>query len=57
MKPRSTARLSCRPSALAALAFLTAFPAGAGDWPSWRGPHRDGTSEERGLVSAWSPAG
>ena len=29
----------------------------AGDWPNWRGPHRDGTSAETGLVSTWSKTG
>lgn len=28
----------------------------AGDWPQWRGPRRDGVSEERGLLKQW-PAG
>jgi outer membrane protein assembly factor BamB len=27
------------------------------DWPDWRGPARNGTSPEVGLVTAWSPAG
>ena len=29
----------------------------AGDWPEWRGPNRDGTSAEKGLVEKWSLAG
>lgn len=29
----------------------------AGDWAEWRGPARDGRSNERGLPAAWSPAG
>lgn len=33
--------------------FLTS-EAFAGDWSYWRGPNFDGTSEETGLVSAWS---
>jgi outer membrane protein assembly factor BamB len=28
----------------------------AADWPQWRGPHRDGKSEETGLLAQW-PAG
>ena len=28
-----------------------------GDWPEWRGPNRDGTSAEKGLVEKWSLAG
>jgi outer membrane protein assembly factor BamB len=27
-----------------------------GDWPQWRGPHRDGVSTETSLLSSW-PAG
>ena len=26
----------------------------AGDWPGWRGPHGDGTSDETGLPLRWS---
>ena len=40
----------------AALVFLLAIPAGAGDWPQWLGPKRDGTSTETGLLTTW-PAG
>jgi outer membrane protein assembly factor BamB len=37
----------------------TALGAGLGraDWPSWRGPHQDGTADDSGLISKWSPAG
>jgi outer membrane protein assembly factor BamB len=31
--------------------------ASASDWAEWRGPARDGISNEKGLPSAWSPAG
>jgi len=40
-----------------ALAAVAALPAGAADWPEWRGPSRDGVSAEAGLPSRWSPAG
>lgn len=43
--------------AVAALLLAAASLAPAGDWPNWRGPHRDGTSDETGLVSSWSTAG
>jgi outer membrane protein assembly factor BamB len=43
-------------AALAA-ALLGVAAASAGDWPSWRGPQRDGTSAETGLVSSWSREG
>ena len=43
---------------MAGLATLAmALPAGAGDWPNWRGPHRTGVSDDKGLVSRWSKAG
>ena len=29
----------------------------ASDWPEWRGPSRDGHSDETGLPSSWSPKG
>lgn len=31
--------------------------AGAEDWPQWRGPHRDGVSEETGLLGEWPEDG
>jgi outer membrane protein assembly factor BamB len=31
--------------------------AGAADWPQWRGPHRDGTSMETGLLKEWPKDG
>src|SRR6266581_9548604 len=41
----------------AAFAFLAQISASAGDWPDWRGPHRDGTSPEKGLPEKWSLQG
>ena len=38
--------------ALASLTFC--FSALAGDWPQWRGPHFDGSSDETGLPSTWT---
>ena len=29
----------------------------AGDWPQWRGPNRDGLSEETGLLKSWPADG
>lgn len=42
--------------------FLIAFPvlvavASAADWPQWRGPLRDGKSEETGLLKQWPEGG
>jgi len=35
--------------------FTTALP--AEDWPQWRGPQRNGSSRETGLLQEWPPAG
>lgn len=29
----------------------------AGEWPSWRGPWQNGRSDEKGIVTQWSPSG
>ena len=50
-------RRSALGAALAALLLAGAAPASAEDWPNWRGPHRDGTSDQTGLVSSWSRDG
>ena len=50
-------RRSAVGAALAALFLTLAVMASAGDWSNWRGPHRDGTSDETGLVSSWSVDG
>ncbi len=36
--------------------LVLSVPARAGDWPGWRGPHGDGTSDEKGLPVKWSAA-
>jgi outer membrane protein assembly factor BamB len=38
---------------MATLLFLLSM-AVADDWPTWRGPNRDGVSAERGLPAEWS---
>jgi outer membrane protein assembly factor BamB len=30
---------------------------GAADWPQWRGPHRDGSTRETGLLKEWPRGG
>lgn len=40
----------------ASLLLLSLAPAAARDWPQWRGPQRDGISQEKGLLPQW-PAG
>src|ERR1035438_8573485 len=43
---------------IAAALFLGAQSTSfAGDWPDWRGPNRDGTSNEKGLPDKWSLQG
>jgi outer membrane protein assembly factor BamB len=37
--------------------WLGAAAAHADDWPQWRGPHRDGISEETGLLQEWPTQG
>jgi outer membrane protein assembly factor BamB len=39
------------------LCLVSASHLRAGDWPNWRGPHRTGVSDEKGLVSTWTRAG
>ena len=29
----------------------------AAEWPQWRGPHRDGVAEEKGLLQKWTAKG
>lgn len=38
------------------LSLILATAAMAGDWPDWRGPGRDGRSDEKGLPEKWAPA-
>lgn len=38
------------------MTLAAAAPLAAGDWPWWRGPKRDGSSTEQGLLAEW-PAG
>jgi outer membrane protein assembly factor BamB len=52
MKNRSALGVASTAAVLATTAL-----ASAGDWPGWRGPRRDGTSGERGLVSTWAKTG
>jgi outer membrane protein assembly factor BamB len=37
-----------------ALALTLAFPVHAADWPQWRGPSFNGSTDEKNLPSAWS---
>ncbi|HEV2915819.1 MAG TPA: PQQ-binding-like beta-propeller repeat protein [Pyrinomonadaceae bacterium] len=42
---------------LIALLLSTSMTAQAGDWADWRGPARDGVSQDKNLPAKWSPAG
>ena len=61
-EPRWIVRLSAKiiPAACCALLWLN-FCRGAdqpdGDWPQFLGPHRDGTSDETGLLDRWPSNG
>jgi len=37
------------------LTTLLALMGAPDDWPTWRGPNRDGVSAERGLPTTWAP--
>jgi outer membrane protein assembly factor BamB len=37
-----------------ALLFLITLPVMAENWPNWRGPHNNGTSDETNLPTEWS---
>jgi outer membrane protein assembly factor BamB len=43
--------------AVIAAALCTAVPAGAADWPGFRGPNRDGLCTETGLLRQWPKDG
>src|ERR1043165_3442496 len=40
-----------------ALLLVSLFANRADDGPQWRGPHRDGISEEKGLLKVWPKEG
>ena len=50
-------RLFGRTVAVAVLALSISSVAWGDDWPQWRGPQRDGTSKETGLLQEWKPEG
>lgn len=43
--------------ALCLVAFGLASSAGAEDWPQWKGPERNGLSQETGLLKEWPEGG
>jgi outer membrane protein assembly factor BamB len=48
-----TARLFC----VALMLGMVLLAAGTADWPQWRGPRRDGISQEKGLLKEWPKGG
>jgi outer membrane protein assembly factor BamB len=44
-------------SIIAILPILAGFCASADDWPQWRGPKRNGASQEAGLLKEWPNEG
>jgi len=38
-------------------AFVATGLARGSEWAGWRGPFQNGVSDEKGLISSWSPAG
>lgn len=42
---------------VALLALSITLPSSADDWPQWRGPKRDGISQETGLLKEWPAEG
>jgi len=47
-----------RPAAALLLSILTTLSSvSANDWPQWQGPHRDGMTEETGLMKSWPEGG
>lgn len=47
--------VTSRLSAVCLLALVTAAPLSAENWPSWRGPHSNGISNEKNLPAAFGP--
>jgi outer membrane protein assembly factor BamB len=55
MKPRLAVTIALAVLALSGAVFTQAPP--PADWFQWRGPNRDGISQETGLLQAWPKAG
>jgi outer membrane protein assembly factor BamB len=59
----SLSRLCCSKRNRSSIALVFLFPfltpsiLRATDWPQWRGPNRDGISEEKGLLKEWPKDG
>ena len=56
LSPRYTLGLTVQIAALGVLPLAISF-ASAADWPQWRGPERNGLSEEKGFLKEWPKSG
>ena len=56
MRSLTTVAVLCFGLAVVALTSSAHLTVSAADWPQWRGPDRNGTSKESGLLKQW-PAG
>jgi outer membrane protein assembly factor BamB len=56
-RPRDVALTTHRLALVCSLLATLTVPAGADDWPQFRGPARDGTSKETSLLRKWPAEG
>lgn len=52
-----TSIVKSKPLRIAPLMLLIVVVGAAADWPQWRGPKRDGISQEKGLLKEWPAEG
>src|SRR5438034_7691771 len=45
------------PATILGFVMATSLSAAANDWPQWRGPQRNGISQETGLLAEWPKDG
>src|SRR5688572_17382451 len=55
--PMKTLLFNPRLLASLATSLIAIAPLHAKDWPQWRGPNRDGISQETGLLKEWPKDG
>jgi len=48
---------ACAVALLSLLSTAAAAQTAGGEWPQWRGPNRDGVSQETGLLKQWPEGG
>ena len=57
MKSRLLTSIAALCLCVVALSFPPSADMATSDWPQWRGPNRDGLSQERGLLKQWPAEG